>query len=50
MVKGLANLVKFFIFLSKVMNGLPKLFELVLIVEALLSQLSNLDLIVLGVE
>lgn len=50
MVKGLANLIEFLILLPIFDLKVPKIFQLVLIVETLLSKLSNLNLIALSIE
>jgi len=50
MIKGLANLIKFFILLSMFELKVPKLFQLVLVIETFLSKLSNLNLIALSIE
>ncbi len=50
MVEGLTNLIEFFVLFPKVIVFLPKLLQLVLVVEALLGQLPDLNLIVLGIE
>lgn len=50
MVKGLANLIEFLILLPIFDLNVPKIFQLVLIVETLLSKLSNLNLIALSIE
>jgi hypothetical protein len=49
-VKALANLIEFFILVPKWSKNVLVLFQLVLAVEAFLGQLSDLDLVVLGVE